>query len=312
MDVKKQIKSLLNQADIYKAQGLLRDAKEKYVQAGRLIQKNQNIISNYKTLMSAISKKVKRLNTEILRLENEPVSRKMSAQVQNVIREKFAFSKDESKVELDGAIALAKFGQYERAIREFKALLLRENIRLEAAKNILRCYIASDLPDDSVKQYQQWFSGDFFTPEQLETLRVLLQNILDKRGIDVTLPTAADPKTYDVSQEAEGDASGPEIGDDEVLDISSVGILLTQGSDGGGKNYEYDVSFQSGNVINLLIPSTDKSFMDALEPEMVLEQVQFYSPIAMFDGKAVVVSKSEIESGPKEGNYSLDIRIKSL
>ncbi|HAO21711.1 MAG TPA: hypothetical protein DCQ37_15330, partial [Desulfobacteraceae bacterium] len=68
----------------------------------------------------------------------------------------------------------------------------------------------------------------------------------------------------------------------------------------------------SGNVINILISSTDKFLLEHLEVGISLDQVQFYSPMAMFNGKAVVSAKSKIESGPKQGYYSLDIKIKSI
>jgi tetratricopeptide (TPR) repeat protein len=312
MDIKKEIKSTLNQAEVYKAQGLLTEAKNKYMGAANLIKQHQKVISNHKSLLASISKKIDLLNEEIQKIESAPVAMEMSEQVQEIIKQKFAFSTEGEEAGLEGAIALAKFGQYERALEEFKSLLSKDEIRMEAAKNIIRCYTAMDSEKDAIKQYQQWFSGDFFNPEQMEKLRLMLQNILDKKGLDIVLPAPHDEEPDEMVQ-----PEGPENfemedkGPDVDLDISSVGITLTEGPN-KGRTQEYDVSFQSGSVINLLISEKDKDFLDVMENGAALEQVQFFSPIAMFDGKAVVVSKSRIESGPKQGNYSVDIKVKSI
>ncbi len=310
MDVKKEIKSLLNQAEIYKSQGLLNDAREKYIRAAQLIQKNAGSIGNHKSLLSAISKKLQIVKEEIRRLDEAPEAKEMSEQVQEIIRTKFAYSADEKRAEIDGAIALAKFGQYMRALDEFRKLLAKEEFRVEAAKNILRCHIALDMPDDAVKQYQNWFSENFFSGEPLGQIYRLLQDILEKKGIEAVLPNPEE-KTSAASPDKESQPeTGPGIGENEILDISSVGITIREEPD-RSRTFEYDVSFQSGTVINLLVSDRDKAFLNAAENGAVLP-AQFYSPMAMFEGNAVVASVSRIESGPKTGHYSVDIKIQSI
>jgi tetratricopeptide (TPR) repeat protein len=298
MDVKERIKSLLQQADIYQAQGLLNEAKDRYMQAGQIIKQHEDVIRN-KSLLSSIAAKVRAINDDMKRLEESPLLREMPEQVQEVIRTKFSFSKDDNLKDMEGAIALAKFGQYKRALREFNELLSREDIRMDVAKNIFRCHMAMDLIEDAAVQYEQWMNGNLFSVGQLGKLRFFLQNILEKKGIDRQLPMPDDPgREKEVTQE-------------EILDISSVGITISEGVK-KGETIEYDVSFQSGNVINILISSTDKYLLEHLDVGITLDQVQFYSPMAMFNGKAVVSAKSKIESGPKQGYYSLDIKIKSI
>jgi tetratricopeptide (TPR) repeat protein len=298
MDVKERIKSLLQQADIYQAQGLLNEAKDRYMQAGQIIKQHEDVIRN-KSLLSSIAAKVRAINDDMKRLEEAPLLREMPEQVQEVIRTKFSFSKDDNLRDMEGAIALAKFGQYKRALREFNELMSREDIRMDIAKNIIRCHMAMDLIEDAAVQYEQWMGGNLFSTGQLGKLRFFLQNILEKKGIDRQLPMPDDPgREKETTQE-------------EILDISSVGITISEGVK-KGETIEYDVSFQSGNVINILISSTDKFLLEHLEVGISLDQVQFYSPMAMFNGKAVVSAKSKIESGPKQGYYSLDIKIKSI
>jgi len=61
-----------------------------------------------------------------------------------------------------------------------------------------------------------------------------------------------------------------------------------------------------------LISGDDSELTETLETGIILDQVQFYSPSAMFNGKVVVSSKSKIESGPKQGYYSLDMKIVNI
>jgi tetratricopeptide (TPR) repeat protein len=298
MDVKERIKSLLQQADIYQAQGLLHEAKDRYMQAAQIIKQHEDVIRN-KTLLSSIAAKVRAINDDMKRLDESPLLKEMPEQVQEVIRTKFSFSKDDNLKDMEGAIALAKFGQYKRALREFNELLTREDIRMDVAKNIIRCHMAMDLIEDAAIQYEQWMSGNLFSTGQLGKLRFFLQNILEKKGIDRELPMPDDP------------GREKETAQEEILDISSVGITISEGVK-KGETIEYDVSFQSGNVINILISSTDKYLLEHLDVGITLDHVQFYSPMAMFNGKAIVSAKSKIESGPKQGYYSLDIKIKSI
>jgi len=308
--MKKEVKSLLNQAEIYKSQGLLRDAAAKYVQAAQLIQKNAGDIGNAKNMLGAISKKLQSVKEEIRKLDIAPEKKEMSEQVQEIIRTKFAYSKDEKRAEIDGAIALATFGQYVRALDEFRKLLTKENFRTEAAKNILRCHIALERYEDAVKQYQNWFSEKLFSGEPLLQIYRLLRDILEKKGFDAVLPNPEEEKAETSQDDQILPEAEPGIGENEILDISSVGIPICE-EQNSAKTFEYDVSFQSGSVINLLVSDRDKSFLNAIQPGTVLH-AQFYSPIAMFEGNAVVTSVARIESGPKTGYYSVDIKIQSI
>ncbi len=325
MEIKKKIKSLLQHAELYKGQGLLNEALEQYVQAGRLIKKNADLIGN-KKLLSGVARRIRELKGEIERIDASPDMSEVPEKVQNIIKDKFAFSEREETRDLEGAIALAKFGQYDRALQEFRALMGREELKVDAAKNIIRCYVTSDAVGDAVTQYRRWVEEDVLTSEELNRLRRFLQSILDKKGIQENLPVkepeatvrpavVEDPSIMDgeiiLPEMVQGEVLGEEDADEEIIDISSVEITLEEGP-GKGRTVEYDVSFQSGRVINLLISSSDKALIETLRTGLELKKVHFYSPIAMFNGEGVVFSKSRIESGPKQGDYSLDIQIKHI
>ena len=58
--------------------------------------------------------------------------------------------------------------------------------------------------------------------------------------------------------------------------------------------------------------SNDKLLIESLKVGVRLDDMDFYSPIAIFKGSGVVETNTRIETGPKRGDYSLDIKIHSI
>ena len=308
MNIAKQIKGLIQEAEIYSSQGLYIEAKGKYEDASGLFQKNKQL-KNSDNLLNTIVEKISALGKKIKSLDETGSSHEISIKAQNLIRQLFSFSSEEHKeaAKLEGAIALAKFGQFERALKEFSDLLKHDTIRVVAAKNVLRCHITLSSLDAAVSQFQKWLTSDFFNSAELKKVRLFLQDMLDKKESHITLPEirGENAGSNQLQEQDEPDIS------DNVLDISSIGISFDSGPR-KGSIVEYDVSFQSGNMISLIISSKDKEWTDSLSIGYKLEDVQYYSPIAMFTGSGIISSKTEIKSGPKKGDYCLDIKIVSM
>jgi hypothetical protein len=149
-------------------------------------------------------------------------------------------------------------------------------------------------------------ANDTLVKDQLENVRVFLAAVLEKRGIKANLPSAKEAERK--GAETPGGNNGG--GDGDVLDISSVGVRLSNGKS-KGRMLEFEVTFQSGNIISIVISAKEKSLVESLEKGRELPDMQFYSPIAIFKGKGVISGKTRIKSGPKEGDYMLDIRVES-
>jgi hypothetical protein len=96
----------------------------------------------------------------------------------------------------------------------------------------------------------------------------------------------------------------------EILDITSIGITIASGTQ-KGKMVEFDVNFQSGDMLSLIVSKKDKGLIDGLKDGDKLDDIQFYSPIAMFKGTAIITNKTQINSGPKQGDYCLDLKVTS-
>ena len=301
------IKSLLKEAELYQSQGLLDDAKQKYDNATALIEKNPEL-ENRQDLLDTVSEKIGALGSDIDRVEKASKSPELSAKVQDLIKNLFAFSdeKDKDETELEGAIALAKFGQFDRALAEFNELIKRDSLRVVAAKNILRCHIANASLDDAVAQYEQWLSSDIvFASQQLESIRIFLQGILDRKRIDKRLSSVVSSTHFEaVVTPSHVEEEIPE--DDEFLDITLIGIRPH-----GGRLIELDVNFQRGNTISMLIPGRDKDSINRVEVGLKLVDVECSSAFAVFMASGTVIEKTRIDTGAKRGDYRVDIKIAS-
>ncbi|RJQ87948.1 MAG: hypothetical protein C4519_00160 [Desulfobacteraceae bacterium] len=315
MDIKQRIKKVLQEAEIYRSQGLITEAHAKYQNAASLIGSIEKL-KNKDSLLKAIQEKMKALNTTKARVETGPATPELSKKAQDLIKNLFAFSenKDQEAAILEGAVALAKFGQFDRALNELNGLLQKESIRVEAAKNILRCHMASSSAEEAVNQYHQWYAGDLFQPNQIEAVRGYLEEILMKKGIEVALPSplgAAETQEAELGLAMETAPEEQAQPEEEFLDITSIGITFDSGPR-KGKMVEFDVNFQSGNMLSLIISKKDQDLIGGLSEGMKLNDVQFFSPIAIFNGAGLIASKTQIKTGPKQGDFCLDIRISSL
>ncbi|MFC1875897.1 hypothetical protein ACFL2E_01280 [Thermodesulfobacteriota bacterium] len=301
MGIKESIKRLLQEADLYKKHGLLDEARGKYTEAEQRVREHDKI-QNKEKILKGIANKIRLLDSDTERVEKGPSSPELSAKAQDLIKNLFSFSKTDSEEEaiLEGAIALAKFGQFERALGEFKKLIDKESHRVVAAKNVLRCHIQLNSEDAAADQYEEWAGNGLFQPGQLEKIRLFLAEILKSKGIQRELTSVL--MKEEIAQEPEEE--------EEFIDISSIGIYFNSGPS-KGKVVEFDVNFQSGNMLSLIISKNDTKTIEPIQEGDALKDLQFFSPIAMFNGSGVVSAKSQIKSGPKQGDFCLDIKITS-
>ena len=184
-----QIKTLLKEADLYQQQGLLNEAKVRYKKATEILKSNADI-TNSQELIKSIVKKVVALNQAINKINEATTKPKVSDQKQDLIKNLFSGAQGANDVQsdLEGAIALAKFGQFDRALSEFDRLLADEAVRVAAAKNIIRCCIELEDLDQAVKRFAAWIEDDNFKDIELKKIRFFLDNRLRKLDHDCTLP----------------------------------------------------------------------------------------------------------------------------
>ena len=301
MDVKKRLKNLLETAKLYRSQGLLFEAKGKYEDAAALMQET-GLIKDGQNLTDIISKKISGVKKDIERIEKQPTLPEVSEKHQDVIKELFSDTtgKDKDASVLEGAITLAKFGQFDRALKDLNELLKSANDRMNVAKNILRCHMASTSIEDAVVQFQKWQSSDIFTNGQLITIRLFLEVFrFDnfKENIALQLKNPADVEKL-------------EITNGKIPDICSMIITLVEGPL-KEVTFVLDVRFQIGNVITLFIEDHKEELLESFEVGKNLDNLQFNTTVAIFKGKGIVAEKVRIDSGTRQGDYRIDIEVTS-
>ena len=298
MSDKDQIKSLLKEAELYKKQSLLNQSKEKYLKALEIIEKSKQL-GNREKLMGAVQEKIRAVEEKLTEIDEAPEVPELSDSMQHLISKRFSFSKDKDTAAIEGAVALAKFGQYEKALEEFKRLLKEGVLPVVVAKNIITCLLSFSTPDAAVAQFGQWVSRESLSRPQLKQIRAFLNSTFEKKGIKAELPKL---------DEAPAEAGKEDEEEDAVLDLSSISIQLESGPL-KGEAVEFDVTFQSGNSVSVIIPARRKDLLDLVKTGMALSDIQCFSPIGFFRGDGVLFGKTEIKDGPKQGDYLLEMAI---
>lgn len=231
MDTVAKIKTILKEANLYQSQGLLNEARTRYENAEALIQDSE-VLPNKPILLEGIAKKLESLDIAENKIEKKAAPSEISAKDKDLIKQVFAGAggDDKDRAQLEGAVALAKFGQFDRAIIEFEELLKVPAFRLTAAKHILRCHIALRSLHDPVVQFERWETGEQFSSDELDKVRVFLESTygtsepqpMPVAGTGGAAPVAGEQQVEDVSETQEEDSSKPADYDpykDDYVDI---------------------------------------------------------------------------------------------
>ena len=310
MDIIKHIQTLLREIEVYRSHGLYKEAMQRCRQLSELILKSDRI-KNKQKVLDAVSKKIEDIENDARKVDAVEASGHMSTKEQALVKSLFSFSEDDvtDSADLEGATALLVFGQYEKALSEFNELIKRDSLRVDAAKNILRCHIGLSSIDNAVTQYQQWLSSGQFPLAELEKIRSFLQDFLISKGIEKSLP---EPEvSVDAIPEVSVDAidvEDHEIDEEELINIVSIEIPLNDELQ-EEKAVGFDVSFQKENMISVIIPRANQDLIDYFKVGMKLDDVQFFSVAIMFKESCVISAKEQIESGPRRGDCTLVMEI---
>ena len=175
MTAAKEIKSLLKEAQLYQSQGLLKEARIRYEKAAEVVKKDETLTSKSQVL-AGIEKKLQSLDAVANKIEKKTVITEISARDKDLIKRLFSSvaTDDQDTSLLEGAVALAKFGQFDRAIAEFEELLEKSPLRIVAAKHILRCHMAMRALHDPMTQFHRWVSTGYFGKEELSEISTFL------------------------------------------------------------------------------------------------------------------------------------------
>ncbi len=293
MSNQEHIRSLAKEAELYRTQGLLENSRKAYEQLLQFIEQKQ--FRGHEGLADQVRNKIHTVEEDLAEIDQETDSEELAKDTQEMIKDLFSVARTKEAARVEGALALAGFGQHDRALSEFEALLKEGVLPVVAAKNILRCHMELFSPDKAVEQFTEWVSSsDVLSAQELKLIRAFLKELLKEKEIEAGLPQLG--FTSQASNTAEEE------------EISSVNVQLENGPR-KGDNIEFKVTCQSGNTISVDIPARQREVADAFRPGLRLPELQCYSPIAVFKASGIVIRKTRLSNGKKQGNYMLDISI---
>ncbi|HMA66545.1 MAG TPA: hypothetical protein VKO20_01885 [Desulfosalsimonadaceae bacterium] len=295
-----KVKALIKEAELYKSQGLLNEALDTYKKVEGVVEATENV-KNKASFLRKIAAKIDALYEQIETEFQAPEPPKVSEDAQSVIKDMVSPEDPEAKGSdaLASALALARFGQFDQAIEEFTQLLSRDELRLDAAKHIIWCWVQQGEAEKALGRVKQWMSGEVLSAEEMSSVRAHFEALVRQAGLENRVST--DKIQKDLEPESE-------IDDEEILDVDSTRFELPRGPR-CSESVEIEVSFQAGKYLKMLVPKKEKQLVDSLQVGDHLNGMVFYSPVAIFSGTGYVSSKVTISAGPKKGDYSLEVKI---
>lgn len=313
MSEKNRIKSLLKEAEVYRKQGLMEESKEKYLEIFEKIKSRKNS-PQHEAFISSLQKRIQDVKNEIHEIDNAPEAPELSSEVQQLISNLFAFSEDKDIAAIEGAVALAEFGQYEGALTEFQNLLDKGISPMMVAKNMIRCHLSLASPKAAIHQFKMWMSAHTFSDKELGLLRTFyLEMLRSRRNRPEIMPGI--PQDKDSSGPDKDVIDIPKIRPSsvvearekkekfqDILEISSISIELGQAPE-ENRIVEFEITYQLGNTISFIVDADDGELTERLKPGVDISCVHCFSSVSTFEAGGVISEKKEITSGPKKGHY---------
>lgn len=295
MEVKKTLKTLLKEASIYQTQGLLADARKKYETAVTLIEETADL-KNRDELLSGVKRKIASLEKVVYRVEKRTVTPEISSTDKELIKKLFAVSEthDPDAAAIEGAMALAKFGLFERAIQEFEMLLDRPGRRMEVAKHILRCHMAIRSAHDPLMQYKKWIGDSQFPEDELKQLKVFLEKTYGMASAppgtafsDPAAPSVAAPMPPEQPPPPPAEVAEYDPYEDSYEDVLAMlpkAVPAESADRGDSSDAEYS------EVIDSFVPATKKPAATLPDDDPIDEYIDYISSIGI-----------PVSMGPRKG-----------
>jgi hypothetical protein len=289
----------LKEGAVYLDHGLFPEAMQRYKEALSLLGKAPNTETK-KKLTAQIADRIKTLKSEVARVSQLEKSSELTDGQQRAVQDDVGNSAaprgDDAAFQI--AATLMGFGQFNKALSAFNNLLQIPKYRNSASKNILRCLMAVGSTELAVRQYHQWLESELFTEADLHKIRIFLEGILQRKGSDEKL---ARPTTWRLSEYGSTD-------DEALFDVMAV-VLPEFAESESGHAPSFDVTGQSGGLVSLIVPVEEKAVVAQMKPGARLQGVNFYTPDAMFIDDCVVSSRLRLDEGPRNGDFSVTLRL---
>jgi hypothetical protein len=302
MAIEEQIRSLLKEAALYDEQGLYEASRERYQQTADLVGRHAHRIHHHKKILKAVAGRLERLHNRMQRMENEPAVYTPPDAVIEVMKRHFCASADREEAALEGAAALAEFGQYDHAVEEFAKLIKTPKTRLEASKHMIRCHLEKGRTAEASALLRHWHNSGLMNRDEWLTLQRYVKELVAEKRLCVEVPPA------EMKDEASGPAAGTKHGE-IVRRFNSISLKPPNAQRGQGMR-EFNILSQSADVVRISVAVQETTLADGLTPGTVLNTVLCFFDDGMFSSKATVVGKQWISSDDAgAGHFNIDIQV---
>jgi hypothetical protein len=299
MSIKKQIEQIVKEIKVYSSHALFALAKQKCQELLQLVEQADNL-TRKEALLQAISKKIESIEEEERNFEGVGKATRMSNRELDVVKQLVGVTgeADSNEAAWEVARACLILGQYDQALYEFYRLIDNQFNQASAAKNVLRCHIGMSAVDEAINQYKLWSISGLFTLEQMEDIRTFLQALLYKNNINRLI---TDSRIENINR----GQPGP---DDGFIDIIAVKLTVNEDSDVSQETM-LEVNYQKGSTFNVVVPKENQAALDYLETGRELDALELYSTSIIFTDRCRVCERSKVESGSRNGDYSVCLTI---
>jgi len=302
MDARENVLAMVKEAKLYREQGLLTQSILKYRAALEAVGVSRETFEQQGALESALQKAIDAAEVELNEVRENDPSPDLSDEMKDLIQRLFSRSMDNEIAEYKGAVALARFGQYGAALKEFNKLLDQGVKPLVAAKNILTCHVAFSSPEVAVAQFEKWVNERRFSREDLGFIRECLARVLEKEGADAEIPSLEE-----LFNKGRGE-------DSEEIELPISGVCLPRRVKLGREDEEeeeLEVIQHTGDTVSIDVPPHRSDLLVYLQYGTRISGMRFFTSIAVFEGRGLVIGRKRIESGPMKNHYSIDIHIET-
>lgn len=270
---------------------------------------NADQIVHKDALLLAISRKIESIEEEARNFEGIGKATTMSSKELDVVKQLVSVPSEADSDEAIWEVAQACLilGQYPSALREFNRLIDNRFKPVAAAKNVLLCHIGMSAIDEAINQYRGWALSGLFSLEQMENIRTFLQELLYKNKINRLITTSRINRLTTTSM-IENIDHQEEDPDDELIDVMAVKLTM-EGDANTSQETMLDVHYQRGSIFSVVIPKENEALLDYLKVGKEIAALELYSSSIIFTNRCLVCERSKIVSGPRNGDYSVCLKI---
>jgi len=298
LEIIQEIQKRLLEIETYRSHQLYKEAHTRCRELLGFIERTP-AVTRKQAFLVKLSKKLEQIDGELKAFFEYSKTAKMTPKERELVRKLFTTGKGTKASDaFEEATALLVFGQRTEALEAFKALLTDANQRIAAAKSILRCHLGDGQVQAAVNEYLEWLKNDGLPPKELDSVRGFLQAVLTKKGYRQQLPEPMIIEEIEVEAEPE----------EEDGDLISIQLPYVDKRFRRNKVL-LDVNFQSGNMINCILPKSKENLVGFFKPKSIFHDVRINSTNTAINASIRLVEVSKISEGEQAGSYTITMEV---